>query len=358
MAKIFNSIFGGGKPDITTGPTQYSQTPQFIQDALQNLLQQGSNVAGQTSPFAPPPTNAFTQNALNMVNAGAPAAGFMQGASSAFGQSSNLLNNVPGQVGLSNGYLNAASGNIAQGTNPITAQQIGDQATQLMSPYTSNVIDSLKAAFGDNLNSSLSANNSNSTLAGAFGSDRAALENGQTRLANDRAFGEQSGSLLNNAYQTAATNAQQNLQNERSNFLTAAGLNIGQSSNALGGANAYTSAANSANNLGQANLQGSAQNISNYNNAINQNTNAGNYLNNYAKQQNQVPLQQLQLLQSLISSFSPFAGAGASQSYQPQGLLQQLGLTSQSGINAGGSGGTGGQPNGNAAALPAIMAML
>lgn len=334
MSSLVGGLFGT-KPKNITAPSQYEQAPDFVQEALQNLFSQGQQVAGTTSPFAPPPINQYTQAALNQIGSGPPAMGFMKGAQNAFGQASNFLNGINPQIGMSNGFLNAASGNIAQGTNPITAQMIGGQATDLMNPFTSNVIDILKGYSNDNLADQLSQNNSNSTLAGAFGSNRAALEGGQIRLANNRAFNESAGGLLNNAYQTASQQALENLTNERNRFLQGANINLGQSQGALGGANAFANAAGAATDLGRGNLQGSAQNVANYNNQISQLSGGGDYLSNYQMQQNQVPLQQLKLLQSLLSTYGPLSGAGQSTAYNPQqysGSAIGNGLTAFSGL--------------------------
>jgi hypothetical protein len=303
--KTFGSLFGDAAPKIATGPTPYQQTPDFVKKAFEQLFSRGTTLSNNLDPAL--------QSAYNMGVGGPQAMGFMKGAQGAFGQAGNFLNQVSPQVGMSNGFLNAASGNIAQGTNPITADMIGSQASALMSPYTSNVIDSLRAQYGDLLNSQLSANNSNSTLAGAFGSNRAALENGQTRLASDRAFGENAGGLLNNAYQTAATQALSNLQSERDRFLSAAGLNLNQSTGALNGANAYTNAAQGATQLGGANLAGSSQNVSNFNNRINQLGAAGS-----------IPQSQLGILQSLLQSFAPYSQGGANAQYQNPGLFNRV----------------------------------
>lgn len=329
-----SSIFGGGAPNFANGPTNYQQLPKYMQDALTQLISRGTSLSNTLDPA--------TQQAYNMGTSGPPAMGFMKGAQNAYGQASNFQNQISPQIGMANGYLNAANNNISQGTNPITAQMIGNQAEQLMSPYTQNVINSLQNTLMDQRNQMQSQNNSNSTLAGAFGSNRAALNGGQIDLAAQRALAEQSGTLLNNAYQTAATNAQQNLQNERSNFLAGAGLNINQAAGALGGANSYANAANSATNLGNANLYGNQQNNANYNNRINQLTTAG-----------KIPQNQLGILQSAIGGYQPFSQGGSSQAYQPQGLLQQLGLTPSTGLNGMQQG-----MNGNSSAITGLLSSL
>ncbi len=311
MGGLVSSIFGGGKPKVATAPSPYEQAPEFVQKAYEQFFNRGTDLSNQTAPFAPI-NNQYMQQAANIAAGGAPPMGFMQLAKSSFDNAGR--------------FLQDASGNIRQGTNPITTAMIGQDTTDLLNPYTANVIDKLRGIYSDRLNEDLSNIASNSTLAGAFGSNRAALAEGQARLASNRAFGETSGNLMNTAFENASTRALQNLMENRNRFLQGAGLNINQ--------------AQASTDIGRGGLQGNQQNIANWQAKVQGLNQAGDYFGNQQRQQQELPLRQLELLRNILGTFN-VSGAGQSFGAENKGLLNNIfgsggnGLGIGAGLSAG-----------------------
>jgi len=286
-------LIGGAKKPTIISPMQ--QTPQYVQDAYADFFDRGINLSNQTAPFAPI-NNPFYQEAANWGARGPEGFGFLKQAKSSFDNAGN--------------FLQDASRNVAAGTNPITSGMLNTQTNELMNPFTSNVIDKLRAQFDDRLGTDLSNVASNSTLAGAFGSNRAALEGGQARLANNRAFGETSGTLMNSAYQSAAERALKNLMEERNRFLTGAGINVNQ--------------ANTSTDIGRAALLGNERNQQNNMDNVNRLKAVGDYYASQQQQQQQIPLKQLDLLKEILAAY-PMAN-NSIQYQKPDNPFVQLGV--------------------------------
>lgn len=74
MSKMFGNLFGS-KPTVTTGPTQFEQLPEFARNAFESAVTEGTNLAKDTSLFAPAPFTPEYQSALSALQAGLPQVG-------------------------------------------------------------------------------------------------------------------------------------------------------------------------------------------------------------------------------------------------------------------------------------------
>lgn len=330
MSKATGLLFGGSQQQSSSTPG-FQAAPPFAQDAEQQLINRGVDVSNQTTPFAPVPFNQYQTGALqalgnytggyqpfNFNTQGAedqynrPAFGYTQGAQTAFGGAQNAFNQAGNQVQLANA-------NIAQGVNPLSSKEISGSINDFMNPFTEQALDPTIRDI--NRQSALQQSNIGSLAnnANAFGSTRQALLESENNRNTAQQVADTTGTMYNNAFTNASQLGLNRLQNERSNFLQGAGLN-------LNGANAYNSMGQGLTGLGSANLAGRQENFdeaqakagtylagkglgaqintNNLNNGITANNaayGAGSAYQNQQQQTNQIPIAQLQFLQQLLS---------------------------------------------------------
>lgn len=302
---IFDSLFGSGSKSNTSSGV--GSLPQWAQTGFQDVY---SGIKGMdSSTFAPAPFNATQQSALSQLSS-RPAIGnfnFGQQANQAFGNAANTFDTA-------NSYT-------AQGVNPITGQEIGTNIGYFMNPYEDQVVNTalndLNRQYGDAYNQF----KSEATAAGGFGGTRQATIEGQRMADLARASGDVSGNLRNQGYQSAASNALNKLQTERSNFLTGAGV-ANQTGSAL--SNLGTGLMNARTQVEDIRRQQGVDTLS-----------AGNQMQG---QQTAVQQQDLSKLQALLSALQalPSSSTGTERG-ATQGLF---------GLNSGGGNAAGGLAGG------------
>lgn len=299
MTNFLQDLSGGSDQSSGSG---LNGLPQWASQAFQNLYNQAQGVSQNTANYAPIPFNNVQQGALNNITNGPPALGFTKAAQAAFGGAQDMANQVPGQINQANNYLGQANSNIAQGTQMNSPGAINNSINSFMNPYIQDAITPAVNNInmeGNYLGSQIAGQAAN---LGAFGGTRQAVAEGLNNYNTQQEVGNEAGTLLNQGYNTASQEGLSNLQNERQNFLTGAGLNVSQANGALSGANAYSTGANALTNLGNSNLQGWNDNINNYYTQQNQGLNAGNILQQPALQTQQIPFNQLQTLMTSLGA--------------------------------------------------------
>lgn len=210
---------GGG---TTTTNTTSNQPPQAFLDAYSNVLGQAQQVASQ-------PLQQYTGNVV---------AGFTPAQNQAF----DTINNLQG---VSDPYLNAASGFLNQATTPIwdNAQQLTPQdIQQYQNPYQQQVVNATQAQFNNQNAQQQNQLKGNAVSAGAWGGDRAGVAQGVLAGQQQLAQAPVIAGLESQGYSQALQTAQQQQ-----------GAQIGANE-----ANAWL---NSQAGFGAMNLAGEAQNL-------------------------------------------------------------------------------------------------
>ena len=246
---------GGALPNITTTQAQATTLPQFYQNYLSNIVNQGNVDLGGMS-FAPTTANqtaAFggVQDAANAYQPGLTTAG--QTTTGALGLSAVNAATPNLTTGASNSGLAAASPYLAQATAP-TTQNIN----QYMNPYTKNVVDQIGLLNQENIANTLSpAITSGAVGSGQFGSQRGAqalaggIANADIAALAQQTAAQQAG------YGQALTAAQAQAQNALTAGQTAGTLTQQQAANQITAGQTLGSLTNTqqANQLAAAQLQ-------------------------------------------------------------------------------------------------------
>ena len=102
---------------------------------------------------------------------------------------------------------NAATG-LLSGAQPLTAAGIGADATTLMNPYTSAVVDPSVALMRQQLAQTTQGIDANAANVGAFGGSRQGVEEGTAQSQEALQAGQLAGGLLQSGYGQALTTAQ------------------------------------------------------------------------------------------------------------------------------------------------------
>lgn len=188
---------------LESSQTAATTAPAYYTDYLTNLAAQGQNVAGIGAGAAPLAAAQYVgpTDLQTAAFTGVPAAG--QSFQPAMQQAAGTLTSagaVPSPLDAANPYLTAASGDL------------GTQASNLMSPYVQNVVDSIGTLGQRNIMQNLAPQATAGAVgSGQFGSKRGAEVLGQTiSNANQDILANQR-TALNTGYQSALTAAQQNL---------------------------------------------------------------------------------------------------------------------------------------------------
>lgn len=215
---------GGGGGGQNTSTVQQSNA--YIPDWLSNY---GQGAVGRAEELSLQPYNPYTgqtvagfdpaqQQAYNQIAGmqGMGAGGF----NSAIGAQQGLANQatpltaggIQGntdafQQGFMGGVYNPAQGLLGNFANqgPATAQQVAQNAQELMSPYTSSVIDPANQLMQQQLAQNLGSIGASANQAGAFGGSRQGVMEGvaqsQAALGSEKYLGE----LLNSQWGNALT---------------------------------------------------------------------------------------------------------------------------------------------------------
>lgn len=220
-----NLLQGAPLPNITTTQQQSTVAPQFYNDYLSNLAQQGGNALnnGQFAGVSPLQQQAFDKVGQNVGNY-----------NPYLTQSKDLATQAGGAspLGAFNPYAQAAvqSGGGLAAAQPYFNSAMQDpsaQAQQYMNPYTSNVVNEIGRLGQQNIQENLAPQATAAAVgSGQFGSQRGAQVLGNTlRDANANILGQQ-GNALNAGYQQALQAAQQ--QNQLAGNIGAQAGSLGQ----------------------------------------------------------------------------------------------------------------------------------
>lgn len=340
----------GGKGGTQT-TTQKTELPQYVQDAQQNLINQGQTMTGpftQTPGYAKAGFNADQLMAFDLAR------GMAQDAFTPQSSGMSFLDGVTASPSLLTGAAQAGPAAAAG------AQQAGEQfkagdAAQLganefqpfMNPYTSNVLDTTLNTMRREKNATAADIGARAAASGSFGGSREAVQRAQL----DKNYGDQvsqtaanlMSQAFNNAQGLASNNAQMRQQTALQNTSLDNTLRFGQAATnaklATDAALANAGAANQVNltNAGyrqQAGLanQNAVNDIANQNAGRNlQAATVANTLDNNTYQRRAAALQQL-------------LGIGNSQQEFAQGvidapwtMLDRLRSTTPSLNNTGGT---------------------
>lgn len=291
---ILDSLSGGlgnlfgekGKP----GGSGLLALPDYANKAYEDLVTRTQQASNSPTAFAPQPFNTAQNDALKFFAGGqqVPIFNFGQQANSAFGDARNYLSNATG-------YLNDASGNISSGVNPITGEEIGTNIGYFMNPFEDTVVQNATRDINRQGDRDLNNIAALSALAGAFGGSRQAIGESEARRNTAQQVADTSGQLRYAGFNDASTKALQKLNDERSRFLQGANLNIGQAGTSVNQGQAATQLGNSLIDARTANMAANRQG------ALDQLT-AGEYQNNQTTAQNQIPLEQLKFLASILGT--------------------------------------------------------
>lgn len=302
---FFDSLFGKKATPVATSGV--GTLPQYAQTGYENLF----NTLSSLSPdaFAPAGLNTTQNSALASLTNRPPVGGFQFGkqANQAFGQASDIFGQIPGQIDLANQ-------NVASGVNPITGEEISTNIGYFLNPFTGQVVDSTTRNIreqGAGLMSDIASQASN---AGAFGGTRQAISESELNKNILQTIGDTTGNLYNTGFQSAASNALNKLQNERSNFLTGAGINTQ-------GANALTGAGSALSSLG-GNLMDARKTVDDIRRSQGLDAlAAGTVQQDQATAEKQGQLSQLAAIQSLLEGLARTSGTSLREN---PGALQRI----------------------------------
>lgn len=343
MSNLFGSLFGD-KPKEVTQPTSFETLPEEVQQGFLSLLQQGQQLPsdifgpvglgeGQLAalsqlqqPFGF--TSGEEQGISALLNLpGIPNFGFGRQAQEQFGRASDILGRAPGLVDL-------AGRTIERGISPITGEEIETGISQFLNPFTQEVVGGATRDIREAGAALRPGIGSAATGAGAFGGSRQALV--ERGLNEDilRRSGDVAGQLRTQGFESAAGRALNKLTGERGRFLQGAGQQLsgaqtlGDIGSRLGGLGSQLfRARQGARDLrlgkAQAALQAGALQRGLPQQQALQALQLGEIPRDFALQQQQAPLQQLQFLQSILSSFG--GGGGGTSFLQQPGLLERIG---------------------------------
>jgi len=328
---------GGGSSAPTQTNVQNTNIPEYARPYTETMLgtaqQQIYNYdpSGNVSGFKPyTPYGATVDAAGNITNtaqeqANAAVAPFSPLQQMSFYNAANL--GLPGQYNTGTGYT--ALGGMGAANVADRAAQVGNQynmmatnpyATQAyMSPYVQSALQPQLAEMNRQYDITGNQMRAKSVGQGAFGGNRASLEQAENQRNKNTAMNQAIGTGYQNAFQ-AAQQAQQ----------YGANLGLQGYNTALQGTNQLTNAGTAMANIGSQQLQGQ-QGILNLQNQMGSQmqTQEQNKINqaiqNYAMQQ-QYPMQQLSAMSGLLRGL-PLQSA-TTQSYQaaPSAISQLSGL--------------------------------
>ena len=188
-----------GLPSIQSNNSSSSGSnniPKWLEDASQYGVQNAKNMLSAGTPqYNNPLTAGITSNqqkAGNLIN-------------NSIGQGQNYFNNA-------NTAINNSMGNIAPST--ILGGMSG--INQYMSPYISNVVDSVKAMSNQNLNSALTSAKDSAIKSGAYGGSRQGVMEGVATAQNNLNTNNLVSNLLNQGYGQALSSIGSDAQTKNS----------------------------------------------------------------------------------------------------------------------------------------------
>lgn len=194
---------GGSKSGGTQTTTSQVVLPDWLQSAAQSSLQNAQTVAQR--PYQANPDLSVAPLTQDQQNAYATIAG-MQGNTQPLYQASEQAYQ---------GLLGSAQ--------PLTAQGISGTAQQLMSPYTSQVVDPSVALMRQQLGQSMAGNAAQAANVGAFGGSRLGVQQGVAQSQEALQAGQLQGQLLQSGWGQALNTAYGMGQTNLQAGLTAAG---------------------------------------------------------------------------------------------------------------------------------------
>lgn len=298
----------GIKGDLFGKPAQASQSgygalPGQAQQVSQDIWSRASGLANSADPYSFVPYTAQGQAGINaLANPYGKTGGnfnFGQQANAQFGQAANTLGGA-GQY-FQNGAYNPTGADIAGA--------IGNW----QNPFESSVIGGLNQDYTKSLDQGVNALSAG--LGGAFGGDRAALGLGNFGAQTQDNYLQNVGNLRYSGFQSAAQQAQQQLQNDRNAQFTA-----GQGMTALGGQQAALGSNLFNSRLGMEDIRNSQQGYNQ--NSVNQLLQSDALQRAPQQTNQQIGLQQLQ---TLLSSITPFLSGTTGALGETKGALSSGG---------------------------------
>lgn len=241
-------------PSDTLQAYQQIRNMQGMTDPAYNAATNAwSGVLGNLQSLTPEQQNAYTNSLFgnyeqSVIN---PASSYLK---SAYSNAQGLYGSALGQESsLLNPYISAGG--------PVTAQTVGQNAAQLMSPYTSLVIGPTRALGQQALAQNLEQVGAGANQAGAFGGSRQGVMEGVAQSQNALQESQYLGNLLNQqwntsltpAYNMAALNSQQGLS--AASTLGAMGYNAANALGQMGQTDATTLAGLLSSGYGQSATQ-------------------------------------------------------------------------------------------------------
>ena len=322
---IFSSVCGSA-PKAGSTPTEFESLPQEAQDALLQLLSGGQELAADASAFAPilgvGGDEQFLLNQLQGRETALPQFNLGQRGIESLDLSQDLLSRIG--PALTQGLDFAA-----QGATPLTSGEISSSIGDFLNPFLDQVVASQIADIeqsGAERRSVL-----NTQFDSAFGGTRQAVENASLTEDILRTVGAESGKTRAAGFSNAASLALNRLQSERSNFLQAAGINIA-------GAGVASSAGIAAGQLGGQQIDQRLDIADFRRNELESRLAASTALSQpfrqFEQEQQDIPFEQLALIQSILGSF-PTGGGGTTGVAEDSGLFGRI-LGPISGFSGGG----------------------
>ena len=222
---------GGGGTSTNTVQNTNAYIPPWLESATQQAVGRATDLSnqpynpytGQTVAGLDPAQQQAYQQVANMQGMGyGPAATGINAQANLAGQATPITaagiqgNTDALQQGFMQQVYGPSQGLLGNYTNlgPATAQGVGAGAQQLMSPYTSSVIDPANALMRQQLAQNLGQIGANANNAGAFGGSRQGVMEGvaqsQAALGSEKYLGDLLNSQWNNALTASGNIAQQN----------------------------------------------------------------------------------------------------------------------------------------------------
>ncbi len=332
---------GGQTSESVQGLSELARLFPQTQEVGDDIFARGQDLATQTAPFFTPLLPEQEQIARELQNLDLgyrPQFDFGKRASQTFGQANNLFGTVAPT-------LNLAGQRISQGVDPITGQEIQAGIDTFMNPYEDLVVQNAARDARESGLGLLSDIGQRASQSGAFGSTRQGVVESIVPEQVSQQVGDLSARLRQSGFNTAAGNAMNLLQGNRYRSLQGAGLGIEQAGAAISGGKELGALGSRMMDARRTVADLQTQSLQNQLARQQGRLSGSDMLRGATQAQNQVPLQQLSLLQNIIAGF-PTSGT-TSRTIQPQtqGLLSGGGNIAQGlGNLVGGISSLGQQP--------------
>lgn len=289
-----SDLFSKSRP-VTS--TQTTTLPQWLTDASKANINSANNLPGY-SPFT-------GESVANLTPAQLQALGLTMGNAGRYGST------IDGAIGGANNAMGFQAPNV-------TAAGVGGDASALMNPYTSNVIDANNSELERQRQKEMLTNDATAQRFKAFGTDNHALMDTETNRNFDATRANTTAGLLSSGWQDALQKALAIGQGNQGAAISGAGIN-------LQGANTAGNLAQTGAGINTGDVQGllTAGGVQQGNQQQRDTFNYGEHMNQYNSL-----LQQLQARIQATSS-APHDTTQTTQSqqyYSPLGQIAGLGL--------------------------------